>query len=439
MNAGARIPLWRAYVNSVIASDISGMTRYFDCLIQWLPRPDDRGLLFEGIECPEKQLLTADEPFPDLSHEVDRRSAVLLNAVFNHNLDIQGVLTGIRPRLSRSARIVSVLYNPYLAGLFRWATRLGIRHGPEPCTFITCIVLNDIARLSGFEVVRARPMVYFPWSLFGIGHLLNRVIARVPLLRWSGLVSVVVLRPVGRGDERRPSLTIIIPARNERGNITNVLSRLPDLGAPIEAVFVEGHSSDGTWDEIQRVTATYVGPVRVKGLRQPGRGKNDAVRHGIAHATGELIIILDADLTMPPEMLGRFYEAYRAGHADFVNGNRLAYPMEGEAMRWLNRLGNLFFARSLGALLDASLGDTLCGTKLFTRHDHDRFMRWRNDFGAFDPFGDFELLIPAARLGLGIIDVPVYYRRRTYGVSNIRRFRDGFRLVQMLFVGLIRF
>ena len=335
------------------------------------------------------------------------------------------------------------LYNWYFAWLFRLADRLGLRQGPPIITFITQGDLEQLARLAGFEVVRLRPVAYVPWHFFGLGSLLNVIMPAIPGLRWLSLVTVAVLRPavaVNREPFARPSLSIVIPARNERGNIAEALRRMPGFGAPTEVIFVEGHSSDGTWEEIQRVTSEWDqrGGLRVRAFQQVGRGKADAVRLGFAHATGDVLTILDADLTMPPERLTRFYDAYCQGSADFVNGTRLVYPMEGEAMRFLNRLGNIFFARLLSFVLDVRLGDSLCGTKLVTRRDYERFVRWRSDFGDFDPFGDFELLFPAAVLGTGIIDVPVYYRARTYGSTNIRRFRDGAILFRMSMTGLLR-
>lgn len=173
-------------------------------------------------------------------------------------------------------------------------------------------------------------------------------------------------------------------------------------------------------------------------MQQSGKGKADAVRLGFSHATQPLLVILDADLTMPPEMLGRFYGAYCQGYGDFINGSRLVYPMEGEAMRFLNRLGNIFFAKMLSAILDLRIGDSLCGTKLLARADYQRMVAWRKDFGDFDPFGDFELLFPAAVLGLGIVDIPVRYLARTYGETNIQRFRHGLLLLKMTWVGLLR-
>ena len=182
----------------------------------------------------------------------------------------------------------------------------------------------------------------------------------------------------------------------------------------------------------------YQGRYRIQTLQQTGKGKADAVRLGFQHATQPLLTILDADLTMPPEMLGRFYRAYCQGHGDFVNGSRLVYPMEGDAMRFLNRLGNVFFAKSLSWILGARLGDSLCGTKLLTGHDYRRFSHGARTFGDFDPFGDFELLFPAAMMGLGMVDIPVRYMARQYGSTNIHRFRHGFQLLRMTSIGFFR-
>ncbi len=112
--------------------------------------------------------------------------------------------------------------------------------------------------------------------------------------------------------------------------------------------------------------------------------------------------------------------------------------MEGEAMRPLNRLGNVFFAKALSLILDIPISDALCGTKLLSRRDYERFVRWRSDFGEFDPFGDFELLFPAATMALGTVDIAVRYRDRTYGSTSIRRFAHGFELLKMTAIGFFR-
>ena len=427
---------WKKYVNAFLAAELSTLTRYYDRLIQWLPRENDTGILLAAMDAPIKVTIGRGESFPDLTGEHEKRTAILVNGTFNHDFDIQGLLLELKSKLARTSRVVAVLYNPYLRLLYNLANRLGIRKGELPSTFLTRVDLENIVKVSGYEIVRHRLAVYFPWKLLGLGNAINKVLPLVPLVRWFSLTSIVVLRPLT--PQSRPGISCVIPARNERGNIENAVKRFPNLGCDTEIIFVEGHSNDGTWEEIQRVAALYGQHYRIQTLQQTGKGKADAVRLGFAHATQPLLIILDADLTMPPEMLGRFYEAYCLGYGDFINGSRLVYPMEGEAMRFLNRLGNIFFAKMLSAILDARIGDSLCGTKLVTRQDYQRMEAWRRDFGDFDPFGDFELLFPAAVLGLGIVDIPIRYLARTYGETNIQRFRHGLLLLKMTWIGLIR-
>ena len=196
--------------------------------------------------------------------------------------------------------------------------------------------------------------------------------------------------------------------------------------------------NNNSWEEILRVKEFYQNHLTIKALQQSGQGKANAVEEGINAAQFDLIAILDADLTMPPEALPRFYEAYCNGHGDFINGNRLVYPMEGKAMRFLNQLGNIFFAKALSLVLEYPIGDSLCGTKVFLKQDFKRFQNWRKDFGEFDPFGDFNLLFPAVILGLGVVDLPIHYRNRLYGTTNIRRFYHGGMLMKMVFVGLFK-
>ena len=431
---------FKRWTYAAVGREISRITRYANRVIQIDPSPSDPGILLDAIEAPAKSVMpSAALGGLPVGGDLDR-AVFLFNGNFNSSLDIQALLEGSGRHMGRGDRIVVVLYNAYFAWMYRLADRLGLRNGPECTTFVTRTDLAQLARLSGFEVVRLRPAVYLPWHFFGVGNILNAVMPAIPGLRWLCLVGVAVLRPV-RPLDAPLTVSVVIPARNERGNIEAALERLPDLGPPTEVIFVEGHSNDGTWEEIQRVVSLWNGRkgLSVTACRQTGRGKVDAVRLGFSQATGDLLTILDADLTMPPELLPRFVDAYTRGLGDFINGTRLVYPMEGEAMRFLNRLGNVFFVKAVSWVVEVPLADTLCGTKLVSRRDYERFVAWRSDFGDFDPFGDFELLFPAALLGLGIIDVPVAYRSRTYGSTNIRRFRDGFRLLNMVLIGFARF
>lgn len=429
---------WRTYIYGLIASEISTLSRYYDRLIQFQPRKDDDGYLLEKIQSPSKSKSETIEDLPDMRPEKDQRSALLLNGNINHEYDIQGSLLKLKAKLARTSRVLVVAYNPYFRWAYYLANRLGIRQGEVPTTFITRTDLENIAKISGYSVERIRPCVYSPFRMFGLGSIVNAILPVVPVLKWLSLTTVLTLRPIIK-EQTKPSISILIPARNEKGNIENALKRIPDLvPGKMEVIFVEGHSKDGTWEEIQRVAPLYAHRFTIQTMQQTGKGKSDAVRLGFSKATGDLLVILDADLTMPPELLGRFYDAYCEGHADFVNGSRLVYPMEGQAMKFLNHLGNVFFAKALSFTLDTKLGDSLCGTKLVSRSDYDRMIKWRNDFGDFDPFGDFELLFPAAILGLGIVDIPIRYRDRTYGSTQIRRFYHGMMLFRMTGIGLTR-
>lgn len=226
-------------------------------------------------------------------------------------------------------------------------------------------------------------------------------------------------------------VSVIVPARNERGNIENILSRTPEMGSGTEIVFVEGHSSDDTYAAIEAAISRHP-ERRIQLMRQGGKGKSDAVRMGFAAASGDVLMILDADLTVPPEDLPRFYDALTSGKADFVNGVRLVYPMEEEAMRFFNLIGNKFFSLAFSWLLGQPVKDTLCGTKVLWKKDYRRIAANRSYFGEFDPFGDFDLLFGASVLNYKIIDLPIRYRARSYGSTNIERWKHGWVLLRMV-------
>ena len=428
---------FRRYVYSVIAAEISRITKYADRVIQWLPTRNDDFTLLDMIVNPSKTVI-CDEYFADISNDNHQKTIILINGTINHNYDIQGLLLNLHSRISRACRVIIIAYNPYVSWLYHLANKLKLRRGELPTTFVTRVDLENIAKISSFSIVKTRFAAYIPWRMFGLGSLINRLLPSVPLLKWLGFAYIAVLRPIIPESNRQPSLSCVIPARNERGNIENAIKRMPDFGCELEVIFVEGHSNDGTWEEILRVKEIYQNRICIRTFQQTGKGKSDAVRMGFSEAKNDLLTILDADLTMPPEMLVRYYQAYCAGHGDFINGSRLVYPMQGEAMRYLNRLGNIFFAKALSWVLDERIGDSLCGTKLITRSDYDKMISWRADFGDFDPFGDFELLFPAAVMGLGIVDVPIRYLDRTYGCTNISRFRHGIMLLRMTIIGFFK-
>ncbi len=430
------------FITRTIAAEINRFSKYYDQVMQIAPLEDDRQCLLEEIRCEEKT--TVDEISDLDAGETNTRRVLLLNGNLNYETDIELQLKALFDKMSRSDRLVCVLFNPYFRWVYRLADLIGLRKMRRSVTFVTRSNLQNLCKLCDFEVVKLRTTAYCPFDLWGVGNFINQVLPTIPLIKWLSIATIVVLRPV-KVSEDYPSLSIVIPARNEAGNIENALIRLPELeDVDVEVIFVEGNSTDHTWSEIQRVVAMEkYQKYRPVALQQTGKGKKDAVMLGFNHARGDLLTILDADLTMPPESLPRFYEAYRSGAADMINGNRLMYPMEDEAMRFLNRLGNLFFAKALSRVLDISIGDSLCGTKMISKTDHYRFLSWLEDFGEFDPFGDFQLLFPSSDLCFGTVDIPITYGARTYGArtygsTNIDRFRHGWMLLKMIAQGFVK-
>jgi SAM-dependent methyltransferase len=384
---------------------------------------------------PSLHFLVADAQALPLAGPFD---VIILSDLVNDAWDVQQLLRQVASLCAPHTRVVvnhqSRLWEPVLT----LARRLGLARPVLQQNWLSPGDLRDLLALEGFEVVRHSREILLPLPMPGLATLANRVLARLPLLRHLTLANVHIARAARAVPlEPTPSVSVIIPARNEAGNIPAVFERVPRFAPGLELVFVEGHSTDDTWETIRREVAAHP-DWSCQMLRQSGRGKGDAVRLGFAHARGDILMILDADLTMPPEDLPRFHRALLDGRGDFINGVRLVYPMEGEAMRFLNLLGNHFFSLAFSWLLGQRVKDTLCGTKVLWRRDYARIAANRAHFGDFDPFGDFDLLFGAAKLGLRITDLPVRYRERTYGTTNIQRWRHGLLLLRMTWFGLWR-
>jgi glycosyltransferase involved in cell wall biosynthesis len=290
--------------------------------------------------------------------------------------------------------------------------------------------------MADFEPIKAEKRLLAPWRVFGLGRLLNRFVAPLPLIGNLCLRHYTVCRSVRHLGSVK-SATVVIPARNEKGNIAAAIDRIPRFTDDLEIIFIEGHSQDGTWEEIQRVIAANP-QYDIKAMRQAGKGKADAVFTAFDAARGDALIILDADLTMPPEQLPKFWAALRSGRGEFINGSRLVYSMEDQAMRFLNLIANKLFSFLFTWLLSQRFTDTLCGTKALRRSDYIRLKAARAYFGDFDPFGDFDLIFGASKLSLKVTEIPIRYASRTYGETQISRFRHGFMLARMVVFAFFR-
>jgi len=350
--------------------------------------------------------------------------------------DCQATFASLHDLCTRETRLVIGYFSHLWYPALKLAEAVGLKMPQPPQNVLAPADVRALAALGDFDAVKNETRVLVPVRLFGVGRLINRFLAPLPPIRQLCLRHFTVCRSLRRLADVK-SASIIVPARNERGNIEAAVKRVPRFTERLEIIFVEGHSKDGTWEEIERVAAAY--PDReIKAMRQPGVGKGDAVFAGFDAARGDVLMILDADLTMPPEQLPKFWDAIRSGKGEFVNGSRLVYPMEREAMRFLNLVANKIFSLLFTWLLSQRFTDTLCGTKAVCRSDYARIKAARSYFGKFDPFGDFELIFGASKLGLKAVEIPIRYASRTYGETQISRFRHGFMLLRMVLFAFMR-
>jgi ubiquinone/menaquinone biosynthesis C-methylase UbiE len=346
--------------------------------------------------------------------------------------DIDGTLRLVHHLCAPSTRIVISYYSHLWEPVLKLAELLHLRAKQPEINYIATADFMNLMDLADLEVISQEQRQLLPRRWLGLGPFINRFIAPLPGIRQLCLRTYLVGRPVRQFPDRKFSVSIIIPCRNEKGNIESAILRMPKFAIHQEILFVEGNSSDGTFAECERVRDAYRDSWDIKVLKQDGKGKGDAVRKGFAAATGDVLIILDADLTMPPEALPKYHAIIETGKAEFVNGTRLVYPMEREAMRPLNFIANRCFAYLFSYLVNTRLTDTLCDTKVLLRKDYEVLARERAYFGNFDPFGDFDLIFGAAKQNLKIIETPVHYKARTFGDTQISRFRDGWLLLKMV-------
>ena len=345
--------------------------------------------------------------------------------------DAQAVIRNIRNLCHAQTRIVISQYSFLWEPVIKILECLGLKQKLPNSNWFSGRDIVNLLAIEDFQVVKTEGKILFPLNIPLLSVFFNSFIGNLPLLNNLCLVGLIVARPLPKEDVRA-SVSIIIPARNECGNIENAIKRTPAFGTSQEFIFIEGHSSDNTYEEMERVKAACP-EKNIKLMRQTGKGKGNAVREAFDAATGDILMILDADLTVPPEELPKFYDALCRGKGEFINGCRLVYPMDKNAMRFLNLLGNKFFGWFFSYLLSQPLKDTLCGTKVLFRKDYETIKANRAYFGDFDPFGDFDLLFGAAKQNLKITEIIIRYKDREYGSTQISRFKHGLLLFRMSF------
>ena len=399
-----------------------------------------------GIDFCSELILQAKTAFPDVEFHVMEAENINLNnetfdVVILSNLtgfldDVQHVFEQLHKVCNGHTRIIVTSYNRLWEPLIRFAEFIRIKRKTPQQNWLSVHDMQNLLYLAGFETYRTNSSTLIPFNIPLISYLFNRFISHLPGFNILSLNRYFFAREIPKTSvEENPdnkfSVTVLIPARNESGNIRSAVERIPEMGSHTQIIFVEGNSSDNTWETILQTQKEYEGIRDILAVQQTGKGKGDAVRCGYAQATGDILMILDADLTVRPEDLPKFYKAISEGKGEFINGVRLVYPMEENAMRTLNTIGNHFFSLLFSWILETHIKDTLCGTKVMFRRDWLLLTEGRKFFGDFDPFGDFDMLFGAHKLNLKIVDLPIRYQERKYGTTNISRFSHGWLLLKM--------
>jgi 2-polyprenyl-3-methyl-5-hydroxy-6-metoxy-1,4-benzoquinol methylase len=397
-----------------------------------------------GVDFSEEMIKQARQKHPELrfiqadAHELlldGQFDVIVLSDLVNDLWDVQAVFRRIAPLAHPRTRLIVNTYSYLWAPLLATAQRLGLSKSTLEQNWLTVEDLINLLGLTDFQVIKHSPEILLPLPLPFLSKLANRFLVKLWPFYLAALTNFVIARPTKlpklNTALKEPRVSVIIPARNEAGNIERIFTRTPSMGSSTELIFVEGHSRDDTYAAIERAMRKYPHwPCKL--LKQTGQGKGDAVRLGFTEASGDILMILDADLTVPPEDLPCFYEALVSGKGEFINGVRLVYPMQRQAMRFVNIIGNKFFSFAFSWLLKQPIKDTLCGTKVLWKRDYDLIAANRSYFGDFDPFGDFDLLFGAAKLNLKIVELPIRYRERTYGTTNIQRWKHAWLLLRMV-------
>lgn len=392
-----------------------------------------------GIDISSEMIKRAKEKYPHLDLRVMDVEALILKGAFDYIIlsdtlnyceDIQQVFHQLQKVSHRKTRVIITYHNYFWTPVLKIAEAIGLKMPSRKLNWLSHKNIKNLYRLEHFRLVKQGKFFLFPIELAFISSFINRIVAHLPILNHFALVEYLVIRPQ-LASQKNLGVSVIVPARNEEGNIERLVKDCPVMGNKTQIIFVEGHSKDNTWIEIQRVAKKYRKKFDFACLQQTGVGKADAVHAGFAQANQDLVMILDADISVEPWELEKFYRALVEGEGEMVMGTRLIYPMEKEAMRTLNIMGNYLFAQLFSWLLDQSVTDTLCGTKTMFREDWKQVMDHNSFFGDFDPFGDFELIFGASKQNLEIAEIPIRYKARQYGSTNISRFRHGLLLLKM--------
>tara|TARA_B100000575_G_scaffold294240_1_gene308902 strand:- start:1776 stop:3080 length:1305 start_codon:yes stop_codon:yes gene_type:complete len=376
----------------------------------------------------ETLLLTPDKNIFALIHELENNyDLIVITDLFELTDDIYNFFKIIKTKLTNDGKLLITSVNPKWNKLIRLFEISGLKKDSKKRAYIHPVKINNIGRSLGFEIIQYYSRQIFPFSALGLGKILNKIFELFLLPFNLGIKNYIVFSHFNNEIDKK-SKSIIIPAKNEELNLVPLIERIPVFEEPYELIVIYGDSDDKT-EEIVLSLGTKFPNRNIVAMKQTKNGKANAVWEAVEASRHDLLAILDSDQSVDPETLTEFFEIIESGNADFVNGTRLIYPMEQDAMRAINTVGNKIFQFLISLVIGQKLTDSLCGTKVFRREDIDRIHRWQKRLKSKDPFGDFDLIFSAAYSGNKILEYPVHYRARVYGETQISRFRDGYKLI----------
>lgn len=362
---------------------------------------------------------------------------IILSDVLEVSQDITSFLNLLKRPLKSNGKILITSINPIWNSSLKILEKLNIKNESKKRAYIHLNKFGTVLKSIGFDVLTSKSRQYFPFKLFYIGSVLNSFLEIVFYYFNFGIRTYILIKEDSTTYQNREfSKTIIIPAKNEEGNLVELIDRIPYLGKQTEVIISCGISEDNTLKIAQSLKSDYL---KIKVIEQSKSGKANAVWEAIHIASNDLIAILDADISVDPEKLVDFFHIIESDRADFVNGTRLIYPMEKGSMRLINNLGNRFFQFIITLIIKLPLTDSLCGTKVFKKSLYEKTISWQKTIKIDDPFCDFDLLFSAAYSGEKILEFPIHYRTRKYGKTQISRFRDGFKLIRYLVKSFYKF
>ncbi|HMS35158.1 MAG TPA: glycosyltransferase [Ignavibacteria bacterium] len=400
-----------------------------------------------GIDISPEMIKVSKNKYPDYDFYLmdaenitidEKFDFVIISDTIGYFEDVQRSLDQIRKLCSDDTRIIITYFNFLWLPLMNLAETLRLKMPQVRNNWLDIMDISNLLDLTGFDIIRAGRKFMMPVYIPLFSGFINKFVANLPLINKFCLTKFIIAKKSVL-ENSLDTVSVIVPARNEKGNIEQIVKRIPQMGKHTEIIFVEGNSTDNTFEEIKLICEKYSSEYDLKYAQQEGKGKADAVRKGFEMAKCKILMILDADMTVPPEDLPKFYEAIHTGKGEYINGSRLVYPMEKDAMRTLNIMGNKFFSMMFTWILSQRIKDTLCGTKVLTKDNYEKLKEAKKFLGDFDPFGDFDLILGSSKLNLKFAEIPVRYKARIYGSTNISRFRHGWMLLKITFFAMRKF